>query len=171
MSIGTWFRRNALPLGALLVLLPSAVIVVGGQEWITYYGYRPTSPIEVPEGESATFGGAEFAGARLTDETNAHFDDVPPDARLLVARFDLIPADQPDGCEVTLREDGGAGRHWIAQTYGSIEGDFVSFCDSSNADPHEISAPFLVPADAEGPFFIEVVVADEAPRFLRLSVP
>ena len=76
-----WLRRNALALGALILLLPGSAVVIGGQEWISYYGYRPISAVAVAAGESVAFAGAEFGPVTLDDATSEFRDQVPPGIR------------------------------------------------------------------------------------------
>ncbi|GAB3274049.1 hypothetical protein [Microbacterium lacusdiani] len=167
----SWWRRNGLALGALAALIPAAVIVIGGQEWITYYGYRPISPIEVPEGESVEFAGATFGDARLTDATAELTDQIPADAKVVVVEIAVRPGAEPPMCDLTLREASGA-RHWerASSPSGPLDWDGTDYCPSDSTAPYLIEAPFLLPEDAEGPFVAELVVADELPRFLRLEV-
>ncbi len=165
-----WWRRNALALAALALLIPGAVVVIGGQEWITYYGFRPISPIDVREGESADFAGATFGPARVSDGTATQRERIPNGARILVAEIPVQPGAESPGCTVTLRETTGQRRHWEVQPNALDRTGHVS-CTTENSGRYVVEAPFLVPADATGPFAIELVVAGQQPRFLRLIAP
>lgn len=168
MTLRGWLRRNRLALAALVVVIPAAVVVIGGQEWITYYGYRPYAPVDVAEGDRIDFAGATFGPAQVRDVTGAHRDGIPDGARVLAAEFTVVPGESAPGCTVSLREAGGAQRHWVPS--GMVpdwSGD--TFCPTDAAGPYDVSTPFVVPADAAGPFLIEVIAGDEAPRYLRLT--
>lgn len=165
-----WLERNAIALASLLILIPVGAIVMGGQEWISYYGYRPVAPIEIAPGETTEFGGAVFGPARLSDRSAEWRDSVPPGAKLLVAEVHVEPGESGPACDVELREADGARRHWDRPSFTTLDWSGQDFCFSDVTEPFDLETPFFVPEDADGPFFVEIQVADELPRFLRFRV-
>lgn len=53
-----WWRRNALGLGALVVLIPLTVGVIAANEWSQYDAGHPTQPIIVQAGDAVRYDGA-----------------------------------------------------------------------------------------------------------------
>lgn len=164
--LGPWLRRNALALIALAVLIPVGVMATGVAAWTGAKSGSPVQPIEA--GETAEFAGAQWRDPRVVDETSLHRDAVPPDARLLVAEFTVIPGGTGMGCTITLTEAEGAGRSWESQWNGAgLSWPEQPFCDMAATGPYEVRVPYFVPADAAERLHIDVVVADELPKFLR----
>ncbi|MBB4141135.1 hypothetical protein BKA10_002929 [Microbacterium invictum] len=167
-----WWRRNAAALAALVVLVPVTVLVVGGNEWREYYGFRASMPVEVASGERTTYAGAEFGGADIAPLT-AEGLEVPEGARAFLVTVEVAPTTTtPPSClPLSLHEQGGAQREWsVDASLRWYDRDRPSGCDSLATGPYTIATPFLVPDDATGPFFVDLFVVGEAPRFLRVHL-
>lgn len=84
------------------------------------------------------------------------------------------PGSEPIACPTPqLREAGGAQRQWDKASY-DLDRDFDSerktFCNSEPRARYLLTLDYLVPADATGPFTIDLESGDELPRYLRLVI-
>ena len=168
---GGWWRRNAVPLVLVAVLLPVTAGVVAVNEWSEWDLGHGTKPITVEPGESVSYGGATIGPAKAKFSTDAA---APPGTRVVSATVLVAPGDDPISCLTPhLREAGGAGRQWDEASY-ELERDFdsdrVTFCSSEMPIRYSLTLDYLVPVDATGPFTIELESGDELPRFVRLIV-
>lgn len=167
-----WWRRNALALGAVAILLPATVLIPMGVEWWRWSQADPVFPTTATAGESIDWAGASWGPATAVDETGAFAADAPAGTRVLVIEIPVDPAAETPGCTTpVLRELGGAGREWGAAT---TEVDWryeqPSSCETGSEAPFTLEVPYLVPDDARGPFGVELTVPNELPGFLRLEV-
>jgi hypothetical protein len=171
MSRG-WWRRNAVALIAVAVLLPATTAIVVGYEWWGYHQSRPEIPVTVDAGATADFAGATWGPATAEPLTPGPSDEVPAGAKLVVVQVPVDPdGDVPVCASPSLRELGGEGRQWNEAT-ADVDWDYElpTLCDSEATGPFTVSVPFLLPQDATGPFGVEFAVGDELPRYLRLVV-
>ena len=166
-----WWRRNAISLAAVALLLPLTVGVIAVNEWSAYDLGNTTQPISVPAGESAAYAGATVGPARA-----AFADDpaAPSGTHVVRATVLLAPGREPISCvSPLLRESGGAGRQWSEASL-ELERDYdpmlKSSCDSELPIRYSLTLDYLVPDDATGPFLIELYTSDELPRFVSLLV-
>lgn len=168
---GGWWRRNILALAALALLIPGTALVIGGNEWWNYFSGRPVLPAEVAADESASYGGSVFSNANLAPLSAAGLE-VPAGTRALLVTIDVDPTADAEGCGApSLHELEGAGRAWrMSAALDWYDMERPTACRSEPEGPYTIATPFLVPADATGPFAVEVVTAGELPRFLRLRL-
>lgn len=170
MSRG-WWRRNAVALAAVAVLLPATGFVVTANEWWAINQSQPVFPTTAEAGARVMFADAEWGPASAEDWSAASVD-LPPDAKVIVVEVPVDPGDATVACTApVLRELGGAGRQWSEATYEvGWDDDRPTFCSSEVSGPFTIAVPFLLPADAEGPFGVDLTLGDELPGFLRLVV-
>lgn len=167
-----WWRRNALALGAVAVLLPVGVLVPAGVEWWRWSQSDAVFPTTAAAGERIDWAGASWGPVTVEDETGAFAADAPPGTRVLVVEIPVDPVDETPGCTTpVLRELGGAGREWGA-ALNEVDWRYEqpSSCETGSRAPFTVSVPYLVPDDAIAPFGIELTVPDELPGFLRLEV-
>jgi hypothetical protein len=167
-----WWRRNALPLVALAVLAPATFGVIGYHEWDSYFSGRATQPITVPAGERVDFAGAEWGPAAMLPFPMA---EAPADAQVVVVGFAVDAADAALLCEQpVLREIGGLQREWTRSSLSlplGLEGvDVEGTCRSDRMDRQRVTTLFMLPLDAEGPFALDVDLADGDSRFVRFVV-
>lgn len=176
----SWWKRNALALGVLGVLLPGTAFVIAGTEWRDYF-VRPHSEAVYPDDESTV----EFAETMwgpadvrtLTDSTGLN---VPEGAKVLVG---VLPVDDSErferdegnvGCDTPILVSQKDGRQWTelrAQLGLESLASEPTDCDPEvEGEPYRILAPFVVPEDVEGPFWIDVHVHGEDRKFLRFEV-
>ncbi|NYF17013.1 hypothetical protein HDC37_001841 [Microbacterium sp. AK009] len=167
-----WWRRNALPLGAVAILLPVGVLVPTGVEWWRWSQADPVFPTTAAAGESVEWAGATWGPATAVDQTSLYAADAPAGTRVLVVEIPVDPGDLSPLCTTpALRELGGAGRQWgEATTEVDWRYERPTSCESGSPVPFTVSVPYLVPDDARGPFGVELTVPDELPGFLRLEV-
>ena len=86
----------------------------------------------------------------------------------------LVPADEPISClSPLLRETGGAQRQWDEASF-ELDRDYdpslKTSCDSELPIRYSLTLDYLVPADATGPFALELSTGDALPQFVRLVV-
>lgn len=168
-----WLRRNEIALIALAVLLPGAAATIISNEWMTANAYLPHGAIEVAEGDLAELYGTTFGPAKLraatADELESALLEPPAGSRAVVVEFTIVNGDTAVLCSVRLREVEGAHREW--KPVGSD-----AACAYDVVGPFEGSVLFLVPDDADGPFWADVDVSDMEdepamfPPFLRFSL-
>lgn len=169
-----WWRRNALALAAAAVLLPATAIVIGGSQWWAHYGEEPVFAHSVAAGAEERFAGAVWGPAKATTRPAGGEEDLPADARVVEVRVPVAPGERAVACiPPVLRELQGAQRQWDvawAMAGTAYHPDEFTSCAAERVDPYTVVVPFLVPADAVGPFGVEFTPRDELPRFLRLDV-
>jgi hypothetical protein len=168
---GGWWRRNAVPLVAVALLLPVTAGVIAANEWSEWDLGHATKPITVAAGGAVDYDGATVgpAQARFVDDPAA-----PDGTRVVSATVLVTPGDDPIACPTPrLRETGGAGRQWDEASF-ELDRDFGeernTFCDSEVPIRYSLTLDYLVPDDAAGPFAIEIESGDELPEFVRLVV-
>lgn len=166
-----WWRRNAVPLTAIAVLLPVTVGVVAVNEWSAWDQAHPSRPVTVEPGASASYGGALIGPATSSFTVD---EEAPAGTRVVRANVLITPGDDPLSCgSPHLREAGGQGRQWneaSLELSSEIGDDRRTSCASDLPIRYSLTLSYLVPDDASGPFVIELESADEFPRFVRLVV-
>lgn len=177
-----WWRRNRLALIALAVLIPVATATLVGVAWSRYYLYQPTIPMDVDQGETAELADATWGPVRAVDVTDAEELTAPSDARVIAVAVPVDPHGESPSCFSPVLVEQDTGRRWEEMTtelgipYSAEE---PTNCtkpeDDENGDPgpvvpYEIIVGYIVPADAEGPFWVEVAEINSYPSFIRFSV-
>ncbi|WP_194410333.1 hypothetical protein [Microbacterium cremeum] len=163
-----WWRSNAIALGALVVLVPAAVVTMSWNEWA---GLRQaTEPISVASGESVRYADA-LVGPVAAEFTR--LPQAPQDARVVTVTVPIDPGDPAIACSpFVLREVGGARREWAPRSDLGREwdSDRKTYCDDEATAPYEVELDYLVPEDASGPFTVEFGSAGSYPEFVSAVV-
>jgi hypothetical protein len=166
-----WWRRNAVALVALVVLVPVAVGVIAANEWSDWGLGHPTKATTVDAGDSTIYGGATIgpASAEFTEDAG-----IPSGTRVVHATVLITPADEPISClSPLLRETGGAQRQWDEASF-ELDRDYdpslKTSCDTELRIRYSLTLDDLVPADATGPFALELSTGDALPLFVWLVV-
>lgn len=166
-----WWRRSALWLAAIAVLLPVTVGVIAVNEWSDWDIGNPTRQIAVASGEDVAYGGATIgpATAQFTDDV-----DAPAGARVITATVLVTPGHEPISCQAPmLREAGGAQRQWDEASFEldiEYDADTKTSCDSELPIRYSMTLHYLVPQDATGPFTIDISTGDALPQYVSLLV-
>lgn len=172
MSRG-WWRRNALALTAVLVLLPATAATIGLQEWNDYFSGRPSVPVMVESGEQIDFADAAWGPVRAGFARDPSSFRVPADAQLVIIEVPVEPGDQEVGCPAPVLVEAGTGRQWRDSSLriglSTYRPDEPVSCQSNATEPYTIYVPYVVPADASGPFWVELSPVSAVPRFLRFG--
>lgn len=171
----SWWRLNRHALAALAVLVPVALAVIGGAQWYAYFSVRPVLGNDVAVGTEHSWAGATWGPVRA--EAAAANEAIPADARLVVVTIPVQPGSSGLVACTPARLTDGIGRSWAPATSmmkWPYDPAAPPLCPGSSADDpaagFDLRVPFLVPADARGPFTVEVVVDEELPDFLRFRL-
>ncbi len=165
----SWWRKNALALGAL-VLAASLT----GISW--YVGvWLPLSPPEAavatPDDEGrGTLGGATFDDLTIASEEDPEGYYGAPDGTWVVAvSVDVSPQESGLSCSLQLSESDGEQRTWTPTSVISpfAESDDPSYCTGTGTEDYRVLTAFLLPDDARGPFVLDIVSGSDV---LRLPV-
>ncbi|WP_152545324.1 hypothetical protein [Microbacterium sp. CH12i] len=165
-------------LAALVVLVPTTVFVIGGNEWQDYFLYRSTVPIDANADGTVELDDTTWGPARSAelDDTSAY--TVPAGVRVIVVAVAVDPHGEPPGCLSPQLVEQSTGRQWnemrseLGIPYSSEESSscIVATDDEPVIDPYELILAFGVPDDAEGPFWVEVSPTDAIPYLARFSI-
>ncbi|WP_203582385.1 hypothetical protein [Microbacterium hibisci] len=165
-----WWRANALALGAIALLVPALILTISWNEGPAGDATLGTRPLTLDAGESMSYAGATVGPA------SAAFTDLPlapQDTRVVSITLRIEPGSRAFGCTTpVLRETTGTQRQWNATDDLGREWDpdVQTFCDPDDTAPYELELDYLVPADASGPFAVELASATALPEFVRAIV-
>lgn len=165
-----WWRSNAVALGALMVLVPATYAAVTWNEWSAVLQNSASQAITVEPGDHAEYAGATV-GPASADFTE--LPDAPEGARVVTVTLHIDPGSDPLQCtKPELREIGGHQRQWdLREDLGrEWDPDRHTFCDSEAESSYELLMDYLVPADAAGPFVVELKSVAGWPEFVRAVV-
>jgi len=169
-----WWRRNALPLAGVAVLLPVTFGVVGWNEWNESFAEEPTQPVVASPGTAVEFEDAVWGPAEIEMmEPGAEFE-APAGSQIVMVTVPVDPGADAATCRPpTLQESTGARREWQDVTFEigwSPPSEQLGSCVEDGTDPFTITVAFLVPLDATGPFAVDLVTPEALPGFVRLLV-
>lgn len=168
----SWFKRNAVALGALVVLIPATVVVVGGYEWWDYFQGRPVIAIE-PEasGEAVTLHGAEF-GPAVGVLGDPRTYDAPAETQVLAVTLPVQPGEIGPSCLTPTLREAATGREWNeASVRLTTPAMLMTSCQGKEmTDAYKMELHYLVPDSAEAPFTLELSIAEALPEFARIPV-
>jgi hypothetical protein len=167
-AVTGWWRRNAVALAAVAVLLPATVAVVAVQEGSGAGG--ASHEIVVPLGESIEYSEATVgpADAEFVDDPLA-----PRGTRVVRVTVEVVPDPaEPIACKKPLlREVSGLQREWEESSYELGRGyEELTFCSSDEIAPYSLVLDYVVPDDADGPFTVDVDSVAGWPVLARLQV-
>ncbi|WP_102191484.1 hypothetical protein [Microbacterium aurantiacum] len=171
----SWWRRNRVALVAVAILLPATVVAIGGQNWRLIYAFdaRPVDPVVVGEKDSAELAGATFGPVRSGVIDDLSGLDVPEGAKVIAAAIPVDSGAEGVSCRRPTLTHQASGRQWtlmrseIGVEYNAEEPEF---CSSEETGSYEIIAPFVVPEDLEGPFWVDVWPQGVGGTFLRFPI-
>ncbi|MCS3843070.1 tetratricopeptide repeat protein [Microbacterium sp. AK031] len=169
-----WWRRNTLPRIALAVLAPVTAGVIGWNEWQEYFLHRSTTQV-APETEDGTveLGGATWGPIRSQYLGDVEGLTVPEGAEVVVAVIPVTPGAEPISCPAPTLIEQSSGREWsegrldLGLSSSSAE---PTTCDSTVTEPYELLMPYIVPKDAEGPFWVNIAPPAESPKIVQFSI-
>lgn len=165
-----WWRANAVALGALVILVPATWLIVSWNEWADLDANTARRPLTLEPGASI-----EYAGATIGPVTGEHADRplTPEGTRVVTVTVPIDPGAAAFGCsQPTLHEQTGARREWqpTEDVGREWDSDRHTLCDSELRTPYMLELDYLVPADASGPFALEVFSSDAGPEFVSAVV-
>lgn len=177
-----WWRRNRIALAALAVLLPITAATLVGVAWARYYAYEPTIPRDPGTDGTVELADADWGPVRAKDLTGGEGLIAPADSRVIGVAVPVDPHGEPPRCSSPTLVEQSTGRRWEHMTYDlgfEYSSDEHTFCASPEEDedgeplplgPYEIVVGYIVPEDAEGPFWVEISEISSFPSFVRFSV-
>lgn len=174
----SWWRRNAVALGALVVLVPASLVVIAGNEWADYYLYRSTVPVDAQVDGTIELGNATWGPVRSVEITDTVDYTVPDGVKVIAVAVPVDPGDEAPSCMAPQLVEQSTGRQWnemrlelgIPYSLEESASCVVPTDDDPALDPYELILAFGVPDDAEGPFWVEVSPAESMPRLARFSI-
>lgn len=182
---GGWLRRNAIALGAVVVLVPATLGVTFSNEWVNYYSTRPSQPVSVDSGAAADFGGTGWRveGSRRVGSASPEGAEIglPGGSNLVVVTIDVTPRELDEKgaspfCQVRLEEQTGGerARSWGDATFDPIDFDIPdgveSGCTTDLTTPYTFDALFIIPSTVDSALAVHLELADELPRYLSLRL-
>lgn len=171
-----WWRRNAVELGALIVLTPVTLGAVVWDGWQDNNLFQNTIPIDVADGDSLDLVGANWGPVRASELSDTSGFDMPTDSRILAAAIPVDPHGKPPSCHAPTLVQQSTGirfpesRAALGLPWSSEEPTMCVTGEEGTVSPYELIVPFIVPPDAEGPFWVEVASADAVPSVIRFWV-
>lgn len=176
----TWWRRNALALGALVILLPAAVVVIAGTEWRDYFFEREYSePVYAGSDGIVEFAGTEWGPADVKGLIDSTGLNVPEGSKVLVGVVPvdegiLAPDETPTTCTSPILVSKKDGREWTEMRtqlgLPLMRSEPTNCTAETDGEPYQILAPFVVPKDVEGPFWLDIRVSGQKSEFVRFSI-
>lgn len=163
MSARGWWRSNALPLGILVVLLPASAWSIGWHDRtvvnVTYLDR--ITPSLVDEGDTTDLSGATWGPIRSAMIPDTSGMTPPPNTQVLAVAIPVhIDPEHPVRCDRPVLIEQSTGREWNEMSYelGLTLGSTDAIdCVFDAAEDYEMIVPFVVPEDAEGPYWVDVV--------------
>ena len=170
-----WWRRNALALGALAVLTPVTFGAIAWEGWWGHYSYENAFPIDVAEDETLELLDTTWGPIRSSEIEDLSGFSVPSDARLVAAALPVDPHGDPPGCLSPTLVQQSTGIRWAEARselglLSTSEEPTSCVTGDDETYPYELIVPFVIPGDAEGPFWVEVASADAVPSIIRFWV-
>ncbi len=167
-----WIKRNWIALATVAVLLPATALVVGGNEWRDYTSGRPVDPVLPDTAGQVSLGGSHFS---LMDATlmRPQPETLPEGVHAIEVTVHVEPASVGVSCSAPTLVEVSTGREWSEASLRIVGASLSqSLCAGPEiTDPYELRALYAVPEDAQGPFAIDVVIAEALPSFARLPLP
>lgn len=151
-----WWRRNALALGALVVLVPAALLAY---DQFGFGDVRNPS-LSAAANELVTVGDAQIGQATITpldpEEVGAPTGTAP-----VLVSLHIIPGDDALTCLGTTVTEPSTGRTWRTEllTIGwRPDSSQTSSCHVRSAEPFDVSFPVLLADDATGDLVVQATV-------------
>lgn len=156
----SWWRRQRVPLAALLV---AAAAVVAVHLWLDVLPATSGDPSTI----DAVDGSAEIAGQTLSLDS-ARWDEfeAPDGSRTLSIRIASGGGADATTCGLFTLSEADGDRVW-SDARSALDVPFdagESYCQEASG-PYAMLAVFLLPDDARGPFVLEVPGDGEVARF------
>lgn len=176
--------RNAAALVALAVLVPASAAAIGWREWVGAYdtsGQHVYAVLPAGDEDTVDLDDTTWGPVRAGVFTAADGLPVPDGAKVIAVKItvDNHDLDEPSGCGSPVLVEQSSGRQWSEMSLAldlPYDPDSPTLCSTdTSADygvsgPYEMLVPFIVPEDAEGPFWFDVAPYDTEPSFARFSI-
>lgn len=171
-----WWRRNAIALGALVVLIPAGAWAFDTIE----FGAVRNAERSVPEGSATQVGDWTFAPPELTSLSPADVG-APTGTDPVVVRIPVTPGSDAVSCSTPILIDPETGREWwpARDLDWSLDDDERNICprpvddDGVSAPAFDLTTLVLLPADAPDRLIVEVggnLADDDVVTDVRIDV-
>lgn len=171
-----WWRRNAVALGALAVIAPITFGAIAWDGWQNQNLFVNSIPIDIADGDSMELLDATWGPIRASEIAYTSGFDMPADVKIIAAAIPVDPHGDAPPCLAPTLVQQSTGIRFPESRFqlgllSSSEEPTSCVTDGENrVAPYEMIVPFIVPADAEGPFWVEVASVDAIPSVLRFSI-
>ncbi len=170
-AVNAWWRRNGIALLVLAVLVPVGGIGISQHERTALAGSGSDAVTAGPSGS------VDVAGITVGPAT-AEFermDSAPRGTRVVTVHLPVDTHGDDMSClSPVLRETDGLQRTWresaLELGLDSFDAARPTSCPADAGRWFTLVTSYLVPADATGPFHVDLTWADALPEFARLRV-
>ncbi|MGW8483052.1 hypothetical protein ACWGJP_07915 [Microbacterium sp. NPDC055903] len=176
-----WWRRNAVGVIAVAVLVPLSAVVVVGNEWKEYFLYDSTYPAQVANDGTVELAETTWGPVRAVDITGSEGLENPEGTKVIAVAIPVDPHDVAPGCGSPVLVERSTGREWVQRrdelgipwTVDEHVACVLPEKDDDGEplpiDPYEILVAYVVPEDA-GPFWVDVSPTPAIPSFARFVI-
>lgn len=170
-AVNAWWRRNGIALLALAVLVPVGGIGVAQHERTALTG-SGKDPVTADAAGAVELAGITVGPARAEFESRA---GAPDGTRVVTVHLPVDTHGDDLSClPPVLREADGLQRSWresaLELGLDSFDAERPTSCPADGERWFTLVTSYLVPADATGPFDVDLTWADALPAFARLRV-
>lgn len=165
-----WWRRNALALGAVLILVPAGVWTLDTLE----FGAARNAQRDIAPGLDAAVQDWTFAPPTLEGLDPSEVG-APPGSTPVEVRVRATPGDGDVICSEPVLIDPATGREWwpsYGLEWNRADEDY-EFCPSDSAGPFDLTTFILLPADAPDRLIVQFIAngqGDAVPTEVRFAV-
>lgn len=172
-SLRLWWRRNGLPLLAIAALAPLTWFTITAQERADSASGFGEYPVVAEAGSAVDLGGIRV-GPATAELTTA--EAAPAGTHVVRVTLPVRTGGKDLACSApVLREIDGLQREWKESSYDlgyDLYGDAerIVVCPFETVAEFTMTLLYLVPDDADGPFFVDMSWVDVWPDFARIGV-
>lgn len=168
---GGWWRRNAVALVIVALLLPVTAGIIAVNEWFGFDLAAAPASITAQPGEAVDYAGARIGPARADI---AEDPASPPATRVVTATVLVTPGEDAITClDPTLHEIGGTSRQWNEASFEldrEYDPERRAACDPELPIRYSLTLEYIVPRDVTGPFAIELESSAGRPHSVGLII-
>lgn len=170
-AVNAWWRRNGIALLVLAVLVPVGGIGIAQHERTAATG-SGKDPVTAGASGTVDLAGITVGPARAEYDSP---DGAPGGTRVITVHLPVDTHGDDMSClPPLLREVEGLQRTWresaLELGLDAFDAERPASCPADAGRWFTLVTSYLVPADATGPFHVDLTWADALPAFARLRV-